>query len=515
MDATPGHTFTPVYLTREVREIEHAAAALPNPPALMERAGLAAAELARDLIPGAGFSVLVLAGPGNNGGDAFVIARHLQSGWFDVTLVFIGDAEKLSADATRAFNAWREAGGATATAIPQGRRWDLVIDGLFGIGLQRDLGGVFLEAVRFVNAQSAPVLAVDIPSGLESDTGCILGAAVQAAHTITFIGLKPGLLTRDGPDCCGTLHVRSLGLDTVAMRPPSAWLVDECILRSTLPPRPRNSHKGLFGDVGIIGGAEGMVGAALLAGRAALRIGAGRVYCGLLAADAPRVDFAQPELMLRSADFLLELGHASVLVAGPGLGNSSSAADLVQRALETTLPLLLDADALNLVAHGAELQGKLAARGAPTVLTPHPAEAARLLGRSTGEVQANRVAVAIELAARFRSACVLKGAGTVSALPDGTWYVNPSGNPGMAAAGMGDVLSGLIGGLLTQGADLRSATLCGVYLHGAAADLCVARGIGPVGLTATEVSDAARGLFNRPEAGASSRAEHRGRLDVE
>jgi hydroxyethylthiazole kinase-like uncharacterized protein yjeF len=157
----------------------------------------------------------------------------------------------------------------------------------------------------------------------------------------------------------------------------------------------------------------------------------------------------------------------------------------------------------------------LSSRGGPTVLTPHPAEAARLLGRSTGEVQANRVAVAIELAARFRSACVLKGAGTVSALPDGTWYVNPSGNPGMAAAGMGDVLSGLIGGLLTQGADLRSATLCGVYLHGAAADLCVARGIGPVGLTATEVSDAARGLFNRPEAGASSRAEHRGRLDVE
>jgi hydroxyethylthiazole kinase-like uncharacterized protein yjeF len=218
--------------------------------------------------------------------------------------------------------------------------------------------------------------------------------------------------------------------------------------------------------------------------------------------------------MLRNADFPLQPGHASVLVCGPGLGTSPAAADLVQHALETTLPLLLDADALNLVARDPALQSALSARGGPTVLTPHPAEAARLLGKSTADVQADRVAAAIELATRFRSACVLKGAGTVCAFPDGTWYLNPSGNPGMAAAGMGDVLSGLIGGLLAQGADLRAATLCGVYLHGAAADLCVARGTGPAGLTASEVSDAARRLFNRPQAGASGRAEYRGRLDV-
>lgn len=514
MSAAPAHDFTPVYLTREIREIEQAAAALPEPPELMERAGLAGAELARELMPGNGYSVLVLAGPGNNGGDAFVIARHLKSWWFDVTVVFHGDAAKLSTDATRAFDAWRAAGGAIATAIPRGKRWDLVIDGLFGIGLQRDVGGAYLDAVRFMNAQAALVLAVDIPSGLDSDTGRVLGAAVRAAHTVTFIGLKPGLLTRDGPDCCGSVHVRSLDLDTAAMRPPSAWLVNDAVLASTLPPRPRNSHKGLFGDVGIVGGAAGMVGAALLAGRAALRIGAGRVYCGLLAADAPRVDFAQPELMLRSADFPLEPGHASVLVCGPGLGTSSSAADLTKRALVTTLPLLLDADALNLIARDAALQSALPARGAPTVVTPHPAEAARLLGKTTADVQADRVAAAIELANRFHSTCVLKGAGTVCALPDGTWYVNPSGNPGMAAAGMGDVLSGLVGGLLAQRADVRSATLCGVYLHGAAADLCAARGIGPAGLTATEVTDAARELFNRPAAGASGRAEYRGRLDV-
>jgi len=514
MVAAPEQDFTPIYLTREIREIEQAAAALPDPPQLMERAGLAAAELARELIPDAGGSVLVLAGPGNNGGDALVIARHLQSWWFDVTVVFMGDAAKLSADATHAFNAWREAGGTLETALPRSKRWDFVIDGLFGIGLQREIGGIHLQAVQFATAQPAPVLAVDIPSGLESDTGRVLGAAIRAAHTVTFIGLKPGLLTRDGPDCCGTLHVRTLDLDTVAMKPPSAWLVNETILHATLPPRSRNSHKGHFGDVGIIGGAEGMVGAALLAGRAALKIGSGRVYCGLMAADAPRVDLAQPELMLRDPGFPLEPGHASVLVAGPGLGTSTTAAELVKRALDATLPLLLDADALNLIAHGPALQASLSARSAPTVLTPHPAEAARLLARTTADVQADRVAAAVALATRFRCACVLKGAGTVCAFPDSTWYVNPSGNPGMAAAGMGDVLSGLIGGLLAQGADLRSATLCGVYLHGAAADLCVARGVGPVGLTATEVTVAARELFNRPDVAASGGPERHGRLDV-
>jgi hydroxyethylthiazole kinase-like uncharacterized protein yjeF len=238
------------------------------------------------------------------------------------------------------------------------------------------------------------------------------------------------------------------------------------------------------------------------------------VYCGLLASDAPRVDFAQPELMLRDRAFPLEPDQVSVLVAGPGLGTSPGAADLVKRVLATSLPLLLDADALNLIARGAELQGALSDRVGPTVLTPHPAEAGRLLGWTTPDVQADRVTAACAIASRFRCACVLKGAGTVCAFPDGTWYVNPSGNPGMAAAGMGDVLSGLIGGLLAQGANLRSATLCGVYLHGAAADLCVARGAGPAGLTASEVAEAARELLNRPEAGASGRAEYRGRLDV-
>ena len=351
--------FTAIYLTREIREIEAVAAALPDAPNLMERAGLAAAELARELVPGKGYSLLVLAGPGNNGGDAFVIARHLKHWWFDVTVVFHGDAARLSGDATAALHAWQEAGGATLTEIPSGKRCDLVIDGLFGIGLQREVSGPFLESVRFMNAQRAPVLAVDIPSGLESDSGRILGDSVRAAHTVTFIGLKPGLLTGDGADCCGSLHLRTLGLDTKSIVRPSAWLVNGSIVAATLPPRPRNSHKGMFGDVAVIGGAEGMVGAALLAGRAALRIGAGRVYCGLLAAAAPQVDLTQPELMLRNPNALLDGNHGTALVVGPGLGTSADAGRLLHAAIEKGRPLLLDADALNLVSGDPDLQSRL------------------------------------------------------------------------------------------------------------------------------------------------------------
>lgn len=516
MPLMPLPDFLPVYLTAEIRAIEHAVASAANAPNLMQRAGLAAAELAREIIPGKGYSVLVLAGPGNNGGDAFLVARHLKQWWFDVSAVFAGDAAKLSADASGALAAWRDSGGETCSAIPPGKRWDLLVDGLFGIGLQREIAAPYLDLVRFANAQRAPVLAIDIPSGLASDTGRILGQAVCAAHTVTFIGLKPGLLTGDGPDCCGEIHLRNIGIEAAAIQPPNAWLTDHRILAGTLAPRPRNSHKGMFGDVGILGGADGMVGAALLAGRAALKIGAGRVFCGLLAADAPRVDFAQPELMLRAPNSLLEADKVSVLAVGPGLGTSANAAYVVRAALERDVSLVLDADALNLIAADSNLQEALVHRTAPSVITPHPAEAARLLATDTRTIQADRVTAAKALAERFNAAVVLKGAGSLCAFPNGTWYVNPTGNPGMASAGMGDVLSGLIAGLLAQGADPLRATVCGVYLHGAAADLCVSRGIGPAGITASDVTDAARDLMNgtlRRDT-ASAGAEIHGMLDV-
>jgi hydroxyethylthiazole kinase-like uncharacterized protein yjeF len=487
---------TPVYRTDDVRRIEALAAAQSPPPQLMERAGLAAARLARDLAGSSGRPIAVFAGPGNNGGDALVLARLLKSWWFDVTVFFTGDASKLSKDASAAFEAWRAAGGTLATDVPRLERCALIVDGLFGIGLQRELTGRYADLVSAMNAASAPVLALDVPSGLESDSGRVLGCAVHASHTITFIALKPGLLTLDGPDHAGSLHVATLELDAPALVPCRGSVVGAESLRRALPPRRLNSHKGSFGSAAIIGGAPGMLGAALLAGRAALKLGTGRVYIGLMDERALPVDPVQPELMVRSADAALALDQVNVLAVGPGLGVSAQSAALLAKAVSAHVPLVLDADALNLLSGDAALRGLVVARDAATVLTPHPAEAARLLGASTAEVQRDRVRSALAIASQYRCGVVLKGAGSICAWPDGKWAINTSGNPGMASAGMGDVLTGILTALLAQGAAPEAALAAGVYLHGAAADAIVASGGGPVGLVASEVVDAARDVLN-------------------
>jgi hydroxyethylthiazole kinase-like uncharacterized protein yjeF len=490
------HAFVPVYRTAGIRELESKALDGLKPPGLMERAGLAAAEVARK-ITASGGRVLVIAGPGNNGGDAFVVARHLKSWWFKVDMVFTGDAAKLPADAKASYAAWHDSGGATLDRISTGQRWDLVIDGLFGIGLQRDLNGVHAALVNEINSLNVTVLALDVPSGLASDSGRVLGCAVRATHTATFIALKPGLLTLDGPDHCGEIHVCTLDLDASALTAPQGEVIGSAVMESVLPARRANSHKGDYGSVGIVGGAHGMVGAALLAGRAAINLGAGRVYVGLLDMQNPGVDPLQPELMLRTADEVLKLDHLNCLAVGPGLGQSPDADQVLTAAFQKNLPLVVDADALNLIAVDTRLQQLIGKRTAPTVLTPHPAEAARLLAGATAEIQADRVAAATELASRYRSYVVLKGAGSVCALPDGKWFINTSGNPGMASAGMGDALTGIIAALLAQRADARNALLAGVHLHGAAADMLVAEHKGPVGITASEVILAARVLLNQ------------------
>ncbi|MDP2239382.1 MAG: NAD(P)H-hydrate dehydratase [Burkholderiales bacterium] len=479
-----------------MRRIETAAAALPDHPQLMARAGLAAAELARELAGGAGKPVLVLAGPGNNGGDAFVIARHLRLWWFNVSVVFAGDEKKLSSDAASALTAWRAAGGTLLDAIPTQQDWSLIIDGLFGIGLQRDVAGRHAELITAANNSGVPVLAIDVPSGLESDTGRVLGCAIRAQHTITFIGLKPGLLTLDGPDYCGDIHLHTINLDVPALLPAHGAVLGSGVLKDALKARPLNAHKGHFGSVGIIGGARGMVGAALLAGRAALKLGAGRTYVGLIADAAPLLDASQPELMLHSAHDVLKLDHLTCLAVGPGLGLSPDAAVYLKHALGLPLPLVIDADGLNLIALDEKLKYVIKQRDTNTLLTPHPAEAARLLNCTTGDIQHDRVAAALRIARELNCAVVIKGAGSVCAFPDEHWSINTSGNPGMASAGMGDVLTGMIAALLAQGVAARTALETSVYLHGAAADACVADGTGPVGLTATEVTNAARALLN-------------------
>ncbi len=487
----------PIYLTADARAIEAAAVAVKKPPLLMEKAGLAAAEIARDISGGTGKSVLVLAGPGNNGGDAFVVARHLKKWYFKVTVVFAGDEKKLSTDAKSALGAWRKAGGTIAPSLPASRQWGMVVDGIFGIGLERNVTGQYAEWINTINSLRVPILALDAPSGLHSDTGRVMGCAVRATHTVTFIALKPGLLTLDGPDHCGEVHLSALDLDAQSLRPASGTLIGREVMANALKPRRMNSHKGDYGSIGVIGGDHGMVGAALLAGRAALKLGAGRVYLGLVAHDAPLLDTGQPELMLRSPDEVLKLGHLSCLAVGPGLGQMPDAAYYLGWALESPLPVVLDADALNLAAMDKKITARLKKRKAPTLLTPHPAEAARLLGTTTRDVQNDRIAAATTLAAGWNSLVALKGAGTVCATPDGAWHINTTGNPGMAAAGMGDALTGIIAALLSQGAVPEAALLAGVYLHGAAADHAVAGGAGPVGLTATETIESARAILNQ------------------
>jgi hydroxyethylthiazole kinase-like uncharacterized protein yjeF len=272
-------------------------------------------------------------------------------------------------------------------------------------------------------------------------------------------------------------------------------LLDCTAFSSYLKPRSLNSHKGSFGSAGILGGASSMVGAAFLVGRAALKLGCGRVYVGLLEQSAPVLDPVQPELMLRRPRALLQTS-LSAFAVGPGLGLTLDASELLEAAIILDQPLVLDADALNLVASEGNLQVALATRQNPAVLTPHPAEAARLLDCSTADIQADRVAAALEIARIYQSHVGLKGCGTVIATVDGRWWINTNGNPGMATAGMGDVLTGLILALMAQGWNPLSALLAGVHLHGAAADQLVAEGVGPIGMTAGEIIDPARKLFN-------------------
>jgi ADP-dependent NAD(P)H-hydrate dehydratase / NAD(P)H-hydrate epimerase len=481
-----------LYLTAQIRAIEQA----HGTQGLMEKAGLSAAELARDLAQD-GLPILVLAGPGNNAGDAFVAARWLKVWWFEVHMVFLGDRATLPADAADAFDAWLTCGGATVAEIPASKNYGLVIDGLFGIGLARSLNGRYAQLITQANALHAVVLAIDIPSGLCADSGRVLGTAMRADHTLTFIGLKPGLFTLDGPDHAGKIHLADLGITPSAES--SAGCGQLLDTPPALPPRRRkNSHKGSYGSAGVLGGATAMTGAALLAARAALLTGAGRVYAGLLAENAPAVDQVQPELMLRDAAAIFELDHLDALVAGPGLGQSEQAQRRLQTALRLPAPLLLDADALNLAAGSADLRPQVSRRQpGTTVITPHPGEAAALLDSAIPTIQSDRIGAALALAGDYNAVAVLKGCGSVIATPDGRWFINASGNPGMASAGMGDVLAGIIGGLLAQGMECENATLLGVHLHGAAADQLVAAGYGPLGLTAGEVALAARDLLNQ------------------
>ncbi|MGE5169001.1 MAG: NAD(P)H-hydrate dehydratase [Rudaea sp.] len=462
--------------------------------ALMERAGAVAAELAMATLASRRGDVVVLAGPGNNGGDAYVCARKLRERGLAVRVVSTGAAPS-TGEAADALAALRSSDVAFV-ATPPPAAPALIVDGLFGVGLSRALAPPYSGWVEWANASGAPILALDVPSGLDAATGVAHAPTIVATATATFIALKPGLLTCDGPDHCGTLSVHALGLD--ADVPTPGVRLEWRGLAAHLPPilgRPqRKSHKGTYGRACIVGGAEGLVGAALLAGRSAIRLGAGRVVVGLAARNPPLVDMLSPELMLREAH-AVGTDH-DAWVVGPGLGGGERAQALLEKVLAIDQPVVVDADALNAIAAERSLVAAVASRRSITLATPHPAEAARILQCTTADVQADRVGAATNLANTLRAHVVLKGAGSILARPDGTFDVNASGNPALATAGSGDVLAGMLGALLAQSVGANDALRIGVCLHGAAADMLVARGVGPLGVTASEVIDAARALVN-------------------
>lgn len=460
---------------------------------LMERAGAAAAELALQLRLDDARPVLVVAGPGNNGGDAAVVARRLLERGVAVHLWTVGAQSKRPADADAAFAALSNSSAICSEDAPREMSASLVIDGLFGIGLSRVLSGQYAAAVDEIQGVAArsrcPILALDCPSGLNAETGDKTGPAVRADATISFIACKPGLLTGNGVDLTGDLWLDSLGIADAEVEALAGghWLGADCL--SHLHARHRNSHKGDFGTLGILGGAPGMTGAAILAGRAALKNGCGRVFVGLRD-DGTLFDPVQPELMIRNPSGLAK-APLDALVCGPGLGTDTIADALLTDILQSPLPLVLDADALTLIGADGLATLRLKTRHAPTLVTPHPGEAARMLHRSVREVMRDRVDAALTIAREFNVWAALKGAGTVIASPTGSWWINRTGNPLLASAGTGDVLAGLVGAYLAQGKEPRQALQTAVYLHGLAADRLFERGL-RIGLTASELIDEVR-----------------------
>ncbi len=454
----------------------------------MVLAGRAAADCALAMLSGT--AVLVLAGPGNNGGDALEAAANLAQAGIDVSVIHLAASAEVSPETAHALARARASHAAFVDTVPA--LCHLVIDGLFGIGLARPLDGAAGELVLAVNGLGVPILALDVPSGLDADTGALMGVAVRATHTLTFIADKPGLHTFAGRDHAGEVVVATLGVS--ALPQASSGLNDPSCFAAQLAPRAHNTHKGSFGDVAIVGGAAGMAGAAVLAARGALFSGAGRVFVASLD-PGPAYDSLQPEIMFRAAAGFNAAD--STLVLGPGMGDSAGAIRALVKALDGPSPLVLDADALNLIAASPDLQGHLSARTAAAVMTPHPLEAARLLGVTAGVVQGDRLAAAREMAARYGAVVVLKGSGSVIADPDGMAIINPTGNPGLATGGTGDVLAGVCGSLLAQGWPAWEAALGAVWMHGAAADWLVQNGVGPVGLTAGELPAAVRTIFTQ------------------
>lgn len=460
---------------------------------LMERAGAAAFKTLRRRWPAAR-SLVVVCGTGNNGGDGYVVARLAHRAGLAATVLQLGDGARIAGAAQRARGEWLDAGGSVQPFGTEAlRQADVVVDAIFGTGLQRPVREPWFAVIEAVNAVAAPVLSLDIPSGLHPDTGAVLGVAVDADVTVSFIGLKQGQFTGSGPDLCGNVVFNDLDIPAeIYLRvPPAASRLGDELLARLLPARARTTHKGDCGHVLVIGGDQGFSGAVRLAAEAALRVGAGLVSVATRAQHTAAIVTARPELMChgveRGQQLRPLLKRADVVAIGPGLGQSDWGRSMLSQVLDSDHALVVDADALNLLA----MQN---ARRGNWVLTPHPGEAARLLHTTVDAVQADRFAAITALTEAFDGTCVLKGAGTLVKARAAAVYVCNAGNPGMASGGMGDVLTGIIAGLRAQGLDGEDAARAGVCMHALAADAAAVGG--ERGLLATDLLAALRRVAN-------------------
>ncbi len=467
-----------LYSTAQVRALDaHAINDLEIPGyTLMKRAGEAALRYLRTRYPVA-HRIVIVCGGGNNGGDGYVLARFAQAAGLTVSVLAASPPEELRGDARQAYQDLRASAGTVRAFAPEHLKpGEVIVDALLGTGFTGSLRPELADVVRAINTCGVPVFALDVPSGLNSDTGAVAGDAVRAEATVTFVGLKTGLFVGDGPEFTGTVFFDDLELSETAPPglAPRLTRIVESEIHAALPRRPRAANKGDFGRVLIIGSGSGMPGAARLAGEACLRAGAGLVTVAVAPENVAAIAAGRPELIclgIATAEPLREaLSKADIVAVGPGLGRSAWAKSVLDSALGSGKPLVVDADALNLLAEG----------GAPAredwILTPHPGEAGRLLQTSAQEVQHDRLRALDRLLARFHGTIVLKGAGTLVGYPGRTPGLCERGNPGMATAGTGDVLTGAIAGVLAQCRDPWVAARVGVLVHAMAGDAAARAG---------------------------------------
>lgn len=491
--SSPGRPSVPLYRAAQVRELDRRAIEDHGIPGytLMTRAAQVSLDLLQARYPEAR-QLTILCGAGNNAGDGYVLARLAVGIGLNARVVALHDPRKLRGDAATAA---RDA-AALGIAI---RPWEeapplagVVVDALLGTGLSRAVDGAYGQAIEAINHSGLPVLAVDIPSGLQADTGAVLGVAVRANCCATFIGPKVGLYTGRGPALCGQLRFDDLGVPAAVYQgiEAQAQLYGGEDLDALLAPRARDAHKGHHGHVLVVGGDLGTGGAARMAAEAAARVGAGLVSVATREAHLAAIVGPRPELMVHGVqapeqlDELLD--RASVVAVGPGLGQGAWGRGLFHQVLDSGLPLVVDADGLNLLAMEPRQRDDW-------VLTPHPGEAARLLESRVVDIQADRFAAAGSLRQRYGGTCLLKGAGTLVVDSDGSWVIG-AGNPGMASGGMGDVLTGVVAGLMAQGLSGPAAARAGAWVHGRAADLAAVQG--ERGLLAGDLLGPLRRLVN-------------------